>query len=49
MSEHQLDQGLLIASPDGQHLYHHLGWNDVSGVLVLTNKGTTAGGSLSAD
>ncbi|BCT77464.1 hypothetical protein SCMU_33060 [Sinomonas cyclohexanicum] len=49
MSEHSLDQGLLIASVDGQHLYHHLGWSDVSGVLVLTNKGTTAGGSLSAD
>lgn len=49
MSEHNLDQGLLIASTDGQHLYHHLGWGDVSGVLVFTNPGTSLGGSLSAD
>lgn len=49
MSEHNLDQGLLIASTDGQHLYHHLGWSDVSQVLVLTNPGNTQGGSLSAD
>jgi ribosomal protein S18 acetylase RimI-like enzyme len=49
MSEHNLDQGLLIASTDGQHLYHHLGWSDVSQVLVLTNAGNTQGGSLSAD
>ena len=49
MSEHNLDQGLLIASTDGQHLYHHLGWTDVSGVLVFTNPGTSNGASLSAD
>jgi ribosomal protein S18 acetylase RimI-like enzyme len=47
MSEHYLEQGLLIASTDGQHLYHHLGWSDVSGVLMLANPGTTRGGSLS--
>lgn len=47
MSEHNLDQGLLIASTDGQHLYHHLGWSDVSGVLILTNPGNTKGRSLS--
>ncbi|GAB4098210.1 GNAT family N-acetyltransferase [Sinomonas halotolerans] len=47
VSEHGLDQGLLIASTDGQHLYHHLGWSDVSGVLVLGNPGTSAGSSLS--
>ncbi|GAB3278449.1 hypothetical protein GCM10027449_18580 [Sinomonas notoginsengisoli] len=47
MSEHDLDQGLLIASTDGQHLYHHLGWSDVSGVLILTNPGNLKGGSLS--
>ena len=47
VSEYDLEQGLLIASTDGQHLYHHLGWSDVSGVLMLTNPGTTEGGSLS--
>ncbi len=47
VSEHDLEQGLLIASTDGQHLYHHLGWSDISGVLMLANPGTTKGGSLS--
>lgn len=46
VSEHGADQGLLIASIDGQHLYHHLGWNDVSGVLMLKNPSNPDGPSL---
>ena len=47
VSEHGADQGLLIASIDGQHLYHHLGWSDVSGVLMLKNPANPDGPSLS--
>ncbi len=47
VSEHGADQGLLIASIDGQHLYHHLGWSDVSGVLMLKNPSNPDGPSLS--
>ncbi|MDQ4492097.1 GNAT family N-acetyltransferase [Sinomonas sp. ASV486] len=47
MSEHRLDQGLLIASVDGQHLYHHLGWSDVSAVVIFANPGASKGASLS--
>ncbi|MCH6469064.1 GNAT family N-acetyltransferase [Sinomonas terrae] len=46
VSEHGADQGLLIASIDGQHLYHHLGWSDVSGVLMLKNASNPDGPSL---
>ncbi|MEA5453793.1 GNAT family N-acetyltransferase [Sinomonas sp. JGH33] len=46
VSEHGADQGLLIASIDGQHLYHHLGWGDVSGVLMLKNPTNPDGPSL---
>lgn len=46
VSEHGADQGLLIASIDGQHLYHHLGWSDVSGVLMLKNPNNPDGPSL---
>ena len=46
VSEHGAEQGLLIASIDGQHLYHHLGWSDISGVLMLKNPGNEDGPSL---
>jgi GNAT superfamily N-acetyltransferase len=46
VSEHGADQGLLIASIDGQHLYHHLGWSDISGVLMLKNPKNPDGPSL---
>jgi ribosomal protein S18 acetylase RimI-like enzyme len=46
VSEHGADQGLLIASIDGQHLYHHLGWSDVSGVLMLKHPNNPDGPSL---
>ncbi|MDY6055302.1 GNAT family N-acetyltransferase [Micrococcus sp.] len=31
-----LEQGLLVASPDGQKLYGHLGWTDLGPVTVWT-------------
>ncbi|MFH5878630.1 GNAT family N-acetyltransferase [Arthrobacter sp. NA-172] len=36
--EHDVERGLLLASLDGQHLYSHLGWKNVSQVLMLSTK-----------
>ncbi|HKU29344.1 GNAT family N-acetyltransferase [Arthrobacter sp. NyZ413] len=36
--EHDVESGLLLASLDGQHLYSHLGWKDVSQVLMMSTK-----------
>lgn len=34
--EHDVENGLLLASLDGQKLYSHLGWTTVSHVLMLS-------------
>lgn len=34
--EHDVEDGLLLASLDGQKLYSHLGWKTVSRVLMLS-------------
>ena len=34
--EHDVQEGLLLASADGQKLYSHLGWTTVSRVLMLS-------------
>lgn len=34
--EHDVQNGLLLASVDGQKLYSHLGWSTVSRVLMLS-------------
>jgi GNAT superfamily N-acetyltransferase len=34
--EHEVDNGLLLASLDGQKLYSHLGWSTVCHVLMLS-------------
>lgn len=34
--EHDVQDGLLLASLDGQKLYSHLGWDDVSHVLMMS-------------
>jgi GNAT superfamily N-acetyltransferase len=34
--EHDVENGLLLASLDGQKLYSHLGWRNVSKVLMLS-------------
>jgi GNAT superfamily N-acetyltransferase len=36
--EHDVQSGLLLASLDGQHLYSHLGWKNVSQVLMMSTK-----------
>jgi GNAT superfamily N-acetyltransferase len=36
--EHDVESGLLLASLDGQHLYSHLGWKNVSQVLMMSTK-----------
>ncbi|MEV4900351.1 GNAT family N-acetyltransferase [Citricoccus sp. NPDC055426] len=33
--EHDVDQGLLVASADGQALYGHLGWTELAEVTVF--------------
>lgn len=35
--EHDVQNGLLLASLDGQKLYSHLGWSTVSRVLMLSS------------
>ncbi|MEZ2388464.1 GNAT family N-acetyltransferase [bacterium RCC_150] len=35
--EHDVENGLLLASLDGQHLYSHLGWNHVCQVLMMSS------------
>lgn len=37
--EHDVEDGLLLASLDGQKLYSHLGWKPVSKVLMLSASG----------
>jgi GNAT superfamily N-acetyltransferase len=34
--EHDVQEGLLLASADGRKLYSHLGWTTVSSVLMLS-------------
>jgi GNAT superfamily N-acetyltransferase len=34
--EHDVENGLLLASLDGQKLYSHLGWNTLCNVLMLS-------------
>lgn len=34
--EHDVESGLLLASLDGQKLYSHLGWKNISRVLMLS-------------
>jgi GNAT superfamily N-acetyltransferase len=36
--QHDVESGLLLASMDGQHLYSHLGWRNVSQVLTMSTK-----------
>ena len=36
MSEGEVRRGLLVASPDGQKLYAHLGWTDVAPVAIFS-------------
>jgi GNAT superfamily N-acetyltransferase len=43
--EHDVENGLLLASLDGQKLYSHLGWNTVCRVLMLST--STEGSDLS--
>ena len=45
--EHDVENGLLLASLDGQKLYSHLGWNTVCHVLMLST--STVGSDLSVD
>jgi GNAT superfamily N-acetyltransferase len=35
--EHDVENGLLLASRDGQKLYSHLGWSNVCRVLMLSS------------
>ena len=44
---HDVQNGLLLASLDGQHLYSHLGWTTVSRVLMLSASRDGADLSLS--
>ena len=46
--EHDVENGLLLASLDGQKLYSHLGWRSVSGVLMLSTS-SDQDGDLSVD
>lgn len=39
----QLSQGLLVASPDGQKLYGHLGWREVAPVRIHALNGQAQG------
>lgn len=41
------EEGLLLASLDGQKLYSHLGWKKVAQVLMLSVSGAAAGSDLS--
>lgn len=45
--EHDVQEGLLLASTDGQKLYSHLGWTTVSRVLMLSASHDGADLSLS--
>lgn len=45
--EHDVENGLLLASIDGQKLYSHLGWSTVSRVLMLSASHNGADLSLS--
>ncbi|MBO1267619.1 GNAT family N-acetyltransferase [Arthrobacter cavernae] len=40
--EHDVQNGLLLASLDGQKLYSHLGWKDVCHVLMISTRGGEA-------
>ena len=46
--EHDVENGLLLASLDGQKLYSHLGWRSISGVLMLSTS-SAQDGDLSVD
>ncbi|MEE2522263.1 GNAT family N-acetyltransferase [Pseudarthrobacter sp. J75] len=44
---HDVEEGLLLASLDGQKLYSHLGWKKVCHVLMMSVSGAAAGADLS--
>lgn len=46
--EHDVESGLLLASLDGQKLYSHLGWRNISRVLMLSAD-PSVDGDLSVD
>lgn len=41
--EHEVDEGLLIASADGQALYGYLGWDALADVVVMGTSGDGSG------
>lgn len=36
--EHEVEEGLLVASTDGQALYHYLGWTPIGSIVTLEGK-----------
>lgn len=45
--EHEVDEGLLVASADGQALYGYLGWDALADVVVMGTGSDTSGESSS--
>jgi len=44
-ADDELERGLLVASPDGQKLYGHLGWTDLGPVRIWTRADGEASGA----